>query len=57
MIKKTYVGLYVKYQLFLSDFDGTWISSTDFRKMPLLNGMKIRPVGVELFPVYGQDVN
>jgi len=55
MIKKTYIGLHVKFPLFWSDFDGSWISSTYCRKMPMLNVMKIRPVGVELFPVYGQD--
>jgi len=27
-----YTGLYVKYPLFLSDFNKTWILSTDFRK-------------------------
>jgi hypothetical protein len=32
MIKKTYIGLHVKFPFFLSDFDGTWISLTDFRK-------------------------
>jgi len=28
-----YIGLHVKCQLFSSDFYGTWIFSTDFRKM------------------------
>jgi len=27
-----YIGLHVKYPLFLSDFNGTWIFSTDVRK-------------------------
>jgi len=27
-----YIGLRVKYPLFLSDFNGTWMFWTDFRK-------------------------
>ena len=30
---KLYIGLHVKYPLFLSDFTETWISSPDFRKI------------------------
>ena len=45
-----YLGIYVKWPLFLSDFSETWILSKDFRKntqMPY--SMKIRSVGAELF--------
>jgi hypothetical protein len=33
IIKKIYIGLYVKYQVFLSDFNKTWILLTYFRKI------------------------
>jgi len=49
---KYYIGLHVKYPLFLSDFNETWIFSTYFHKsiqMSIL--MKIRRVGAELFHV------
>ena len=50
-----YVGLHVKYLLFLSDFNETWSLSTDFRKKTQIsNFMKIRPVRVELFHVDGR---
>ena len=45
-----YIGLHVKYQLLLSDFNGTWISWPKFEKNPQApNFMKIRPVGAEFY--------
>ena len=47
---KMYVGLRVKYHLFLSDINETWIFSSNFRKnIQMWNLMNIRPVGAELF--------
>jgi hypothetical protein len=43
-----YTGLHVKYLLFLSHFNNTWIFSTDSRKnAQLSNFKKTHSVGVE----------
>ena len=43
-----YIGLQIKYQLFLSDCDDIRISSVDSRNTEISNLMKILPFGVEL---------
>jgi len=48
-----YIGFHVKYSLFLSDFNRTWIFSKDLRKK-ISNFMKIRPVEAELFHADGR---
>ena len=45
-----YVGIHLKYPLFLSDFNETWIFSRDFLKTTQIsNFMRICPVGAEVF--------
>jgi hypothetical protein len=41
-----YIGLQVKYPLFLSDFDTNWIFRTEFRT--LVKSHEIRPVGAQM---------
>jgi hypothetical protein len=51
-----HIGLHVKYTLFLSNFNGTWICTKHFRKkstqIPKL--IKICPVGTKLLHTDGQ---
>jgi hypothetical protein len=50
-----YIGIHVKYPLFLSDFNETRTPATDFQKKnQTSNFMKIHPVGAELFHTDGQ---
>jgi hypothetical protein len=50
-----YIGLHVKYPLFLSSFNDTWIFSKEFSKNPQVSSLiKIRPVGAEMFLADGQ---
>ena len=48
--EKIYIDIRVKYQLFLSNFNGTWNFSDRFSKNhQIRNFMEILPVGTELF--------
>jgi hypothetical protein len=47
-----YIGIHVKYPLFLSDFNGTWNFSSDFLKIPDIkfyeepsSGSRVAPYG------------
>jgi len=50
-----YIGLHVRYPLFLSGFNEIEFSRQIFREknIQISNFMKIRPVGAELFHVDG----
>jgi len=55
MLSLLYIGFHVKYALFLSEYNEICVLSADFFKNNLiLNFMKFRQVGAELFPVQGQ---
>jgi hypothetical protein len=50
-----YIGLHVKYPLFLLGFNKKWIFVARFSKnIQISNFMKIPPVGTELFHADGQ---
>jgi len=50
-----YIGLHVKYRLFLLDFNETRIFIDSLSKTtPISNFMKIHPVGAELFYADGR---
>ena len=52
---KMYIGLHVKYCLFLADFNDSWIFFTGFPKSTqIYNFMEIRSVWAELFHAGGQ---
>ena len=48
-----YIGLHVKYPLWLSDFNNSWIFLAFFY-IRISNLKKIRPVGAELFNTFGR---
>ena len=52
MIKKC-IDIHVKYPLFLSDFNETWILSRFFKYTTIPNFTKIRPLEAESFIAYG----
>jgi hypothetical protein len=54
MLSKMYVRLYVKYPLFLSGLNETWIVSTVSKNPEIPGFLKIRPVGAELFRADGR---
>jgi hypothetical protein len=58
MWQKMYIGIHVKYPLFLSDCNETWIFSKYCRKnTQISNFMKIRSLGRELFCADRHEAN
>jgi hypothetical protein len=45
ILSKTLIGIHVKYPLFLSDCNGTWILDRFPENAAISDPMKIRPVG------------
>ena len=50
---KQYIGFYVEYLLYLSDFYDTWVFRFS-KNIQISTFTKIRPVGAELFHAGGQ---
>jgi hypothetical protein len=53
--QKPYIGLHVKYPLFLSEFNETWIFWRIFEKYFNIKFQEIHPVGAELFQMDSHD--
>jgi hypothetical protein len=52
---KNYIGVHVKYPLFLSEFNESLLFLTGFREiLKISNIMKIPPLGAELFNADGR---
>jgi hypothetical protein len=49
-----YIGLHVKYMLYLPDLKKLEFSGQVFEKIQIWKFMKIRPVGAELFQAGGR---
>jgi hypothetical protein len=54
ILSNTYISLHVQYPLCLSEFNETWIFSTDFPKVLKIKFHESRPVGAELFHADGR---